>query len=117
MASINLWAEDEWLHLTYRVRIGGGDWEDVAEVVHVVRVACRFGGTRPYFICPGVINGIACDRRIVKLYLAGRCAGIAAASRTPAGARAHVTVQGVSAHWAAPAACEVGYRGDRCSRL
>ena len=36
VASMNLRAE--WLHLTYRVRIGGGDWEDVAEVVRIVRV-------------------------------------------------------------------------------
>ena len=27
------------------------------------------------------------------------------------------TVQGESAYWGAPAACEVGCRGDRCSRL
>ena len=25
--------------------------------VRIVRVPCRFGGTRPYFICPGVVNG------------------------------------------------------------
>ena len=34
--------------------------------------ACRFGGTRPYFICPGVVNGIACGRRVAKLYGPGR---------------------------------------------
>jgi len=72
VASINLRAEHEWLHLTYRVRFGGGDWEDVAEVVRIVRVACRFGGTRPYFICPGVVNGIACRWRVVMLYGPGR---------------------------------------------
>ena len=72
VASINLRAEHEWLHLTYRVRIGGGDWEDVAEVVRIVRVACRFGGTRPYFVCPGVVNGIACGRRVAKLHGPGR---------------------------------------------
>jgi hypothetical protein len=60
------------LHLSYRVRIGGGEWEDVAETVRIVRVACRFGGGRPYFICPGVVNGIACGRRIAKLHAAGR---------------------------------------------
>jgi len=72
VAWINLRAEHEWLHLTYRVRFGGGDWQDVAEVVRIVRVACRFGGTRPYFVCPGVVNGIACGRRVVKLYGPGR---------------------------------------------
>jgi hypothetical protein len=35
-------------------------------------VACRFGGVRPYFICPGVVNGIACGRRVAMLYWPGR---------------------------------------------
>jgi hypothetical protein len=71
-ASINLHAEADRLRLIYRVRIGTGDWEDVAETVRIVRVACRFGGSRPYFICPGVVNGIACRRRVAKLYGPGR---------------------------------------------
>jgi hypothetical protein len=57
VASINLRAERDHLHLTYRARIGGGDWEDVSETVRIVRIACRFGGERAYFICPGVVNG------------------------------------------------------------
>jgi len=32
---------------------------------------CRFGGARPYFVCPGVVNGITCGRRVAKLYGAG----------------------------------------------
>ncbi len=72
VASINLRAEDDRLHLTYRVRIGGGEWEDVSETVRIVRVACRFGGARPFFICPGVVNGVACGRRVAKLHGPGR---------------------------------------------
>ena len=72
VASINLRAEADRLHLSYRVCIGGGEWEDVAETVRIVRVPCRFGGERPYFICPGVVNGIACRRRLVKVYVLGR---------------------------------------------
>ena len=72
VASINLRAGADRLHLSYRVRIGGGEWEDVAETVRIVRVACRLGGTRPYFICPGVVNGIACGRRVAKLHGPGR---------------------------------------------
>ena len=72
VASINLRAEADRLHLSYRVRIAGGDWEDVAETVDIVRAACRFGGVRPYFICPGVVNGVACGRRVAKLHSAGR---------------------------------------------
>jgi hypothetical protein len=68
----NMRAEHDQLHLTYRVRIGGGEWEDVNETVRIVRVACRFGGERPYFVCPGVVNGTACGRRVVKLYRPGR---------------------------------------------
>ena len=58
--------------LTYRVRIGGGEWEDVNETVRIVRTPCRFGGTRPYFVCPGVVNGTTCGRRVAKLYGPGR---------------------------------------------
>lgn len=72
VASIDLRTEHDRLHLTYRVRVGGGEWEDVAETVRIVRVACRFGGMRPYFICPGVVNGIICERRVAKLHGPGR---------------------------------------------
>jgi hypothetical protein len=68
VAWISLRIDADRVHLTYRVRIGGGDWEDVAETVRIVRIACRFGGSRPLFVCPGVVNGIACGRRVVKLY-------------------------------------------------
>ena len=51
VASIILRAEADWAHLSYRVRIDAGPWEDVAEAVRIVRVPCRFGGSRPYFIC------------------------------------------------------------------
>jgi hypothetical protein len=44
----------------------------VAETVRIVRKPCRFGGTRPYFICPGIVNGIACGRRVAKLHGPGR---------------------------------------------
>jgi hypothetical protein len=65
-------AEHDRLHLTYRLRIGGGEWEDVNETVRIVRTPCRFGGARPYFVCPGVVNRIACCRRVAKLYGPGR---------------------------------------------
>ena len=49
------------------MRSAGGDWQDVAETVRIVHVACRFGGSRPYFVCPGMVNGVACGRRVAKL--------------------------------------------------
>jgi hypothetical protein len=72
VAWINLRADADRLQLSYRVRIGGGEWKDVEETVRVVRVPCRFGGTRPYFICPGVVNGVTCGRRVAKLHGPGR---------------------------------------------
>jgi hypothetical protein len=42
VAPINLRAETDRLHLSYRVNINGGGWEDVTETVHIVRVPCRF---------------------------------------------------------------------------
>ena len=72
VAWINLRAEADRLQLSYRVRIGGGEWKDVEETVRIVRVPCRFGGTRPYFICPGVVNGVTCGRRVAKLHGPGR---------------------------------------------
>ena len=60
------------LQLSYRHRRNGGEWQDIEERVPVVRVRCRFGGTRPYFVCPGVVSGKACGRRVVKLYGADR---------------------------------------------
>ncbi len=71
-AWINLRAGEDRLHLSYRVRIGSGDWEDVEETVRIVRFPCRFGGSRPYFICPGIVNDIVCVRRVVKLHASGR---------------------------------------------
>jgi hypothetical protein len=91
VASISLRADDRLLHLTYRVRIGGGDWEDIGESVRIVRVTCRYGGARPYFICPGVANGRACGRRVAKLYGPGRyfvcrhCNRLAYASQSEGG--------------------------------
>jgi hypothetical protein len=72
VAWISLRAGASCLNLTYRVRVAGGEWQDVEETVRIVRIPCRFGGARPYFICPGVVNGITCGQRAVKLHGAGR---------------------------------------------
>jgi hypothetical protein len=72
IATIRVRAEVDRIVLNYRVRSGGEDWQPVNENVRVERVPCRYGGVRAYFICPGVVNGVACKRRMVKLYGAGR---------------------------------------------
>jgi hypothetical protein len=38
VASINLRAEAERLHLSYTLRVGDGEWEDMAEIIPIVRV-------------------------------------------------------------------------------
>jgi len=60
------------LHLSYKVRIAGGPWEAVEQTIGIIRVRCRLGGSRPYFLCPGVVAGAACGRRVAKLHGAGR---------------------------------------------
>jgi hypothetical protein len=72
VAWIGLRAEAGLLRLMYRVRVAGGEWQEVDETVHTVRVPCRLGGSRPYFVCPGVVNGVACGRRVARLFGAGR---------------------------------------------
>ena len=52
-------------------RIGcgtAGDWQDMEQSTPIVWMPCQFGGARPYFVCPGIVNGIACGRRVTKLY-------------------------------------------------
>ena len=72
VASIGIGAEAEQLHLSYRVSVGKGEWEDIAETVRIVHAPCRYGGDRPYFQCPGIVNGVACGRRVAKLYILGQ---------------------------------------------
>jgi hypothetical protein len=87
LTSIKLRAEADRLLVSYRICIDGA-WADVEQTVRIVRVSCRFGGERPYFICPGVANGVACGRRVAKLYRPGpyflcrRCYRLAHASQS-----------------------------------
>jgi hypothetical protein len=70
--SINLRAEAEQLRLSYAVRVGDGKSEHMTETIPIVYLPCRFGGNRPFVICPGPGNGTECGRRIAKLYLSSR---------------------------------------------
>lgn len=65
-------AEEGRLVLDYKVRMYGGDWEHVKQNVNLTYVDCHYGNKRPYFICPGVVNGRSCHRRVGKLYLGGK---------------------------------------------
>ena len=69
VASINLRAEVKRLHLSYTVRVGDGERQDMTETIPIVHLRCRFGGTRAFFLCPGPGDGADCGRRITKLHL------------------------------------------------
>jgi len=56
--------------LVYRLKRGDDDWQDAKESIAIRWSDCRFGGERPYFVCPGLGNG--CARTVGKLYCAGR---------------------------------------------
>jgi hypothetical protein len=65
--------EDGRLVLSYRYRLGmETEWQSVEEPVGLTWTACNYGGSRPWFICPGVVNGRQCGRRVAILYAGGR---------------------------------------------
>ena len=68
------------LRLVLRVRIDGGEWEDVTQTVYLERTSCRFGGERPWFLCPGCGHrvGVLYGRR---LFLCRVCHGLTYASQ------------------------------------
>ena len=71
-ARIGLRAEEGRVQLSYRVQVDRGEWQDIEESIPLMWQPCRFGGRRPYFVCPGVVNGVPCRRRVEKLYKVGR---------------------------------------------
>ncbi len=70
-AWIQLRMEDTRLVLLYRYRQVEGDWRDIEQPTPITWSPCRYGGQRPYFVCPGVVNGVSCNRRTIKLYADG----------------------------------------------
>jgi hypothetical protein len=59
--------------LLFRYRNGpSAEWEDVQQPVALEWTPCNFGGERPWFVCPGVVNGVACGRRVAVLHAAGK---------------------------------------------
>lgn len=71
-AWINLRAEASLLRLNFRARAPGEDWQPVTQAISLDWAACRFGGVRPYFLCPGNASSSACGRRVQKIYGADR---------------------------------------------
>jgi hypothetical protein len=59
--------------LLFRHRSGpSAEWEDVQELVELDWTPCNFGGERPWFLCPGTVNGVGCGRRVAVLHAAGK---------------------------------------------
>lgn len=68
-ASIRFHSSINQLTLMYRYRHPSTVvWEDGCEAVNLDWTSCNYGGHRPWFICPGRINGHDCGRRVAKLY-------------------------------------------------
>ncbi len=70
--SIGIRAEEDLLVLGYKWRGSGDEWETVTESVPLSLTTCNYGGQRPWFVCPGVRSGVPCQRRVAKLYVAGK---------------------------------------------
>lgn len=49
-----------------------GEPETVHEVIQLVATPCHFGGQRWWFVCPLVVDGQPCGRRVTKLHLPPR---------------------------------------------
>ena len=63
-ASIFVSTEPHRVHIQYRHRSFGEDWQDENYPVYLDWTPCNFGGQRPWFLCPA----IGCDRRAAILY-------------------------------------------------
>jgi hypothetical protein len=68
-AFLHFRCEAERLFLSYATQAGDGER---TEIIPIVRLPWRFGGSRPYVICPGPARrdtgAVVCGRRVGKLY-------------------------------------------------
>ncbi len=69
LGKIGMRAKEHLIALDYRVRQYGGGWESISQHVRLTHADCHYGGQRPYFICPAIVGGRYCGRRVGKLYL------------------------------------------------
>jgi hypothetical protein len=86
VASIGVRTLDKGVELSY-TQGPEGSREDVRYTVPLTWTECNFGGRRPWFVCPGVVNGhYYCGRRVARLYMGGAtsCAATATTSLTGA---------------------------------
>lgn len=64
VASVRVRGDHGCVHLWYRHRRNGGEWQTESYAVHVARTACHLGGTRAWFVCPAS----RCGRRVAVLF-------------------------------------------------
>ncbi len=60
------------LRLNYKMMQGG---ENLDYAIPLVATLCHPGGQRRWFVCPLTVNGVACGRRVRKVYLRGKYFG------------------------------------------
>ncbi|HJZ56062.1 MAG TPA: hypothetical protein VKE74_13930 [Gemmataceae bacterium] len=78
----------------------GPDGERLDYPVGLVSTSCRLGGVRWWFVCPLSVNGVACGRRVRKLYLRGKyfgcrhCHGLAYTSSQESDSRVYALLHG-----------------------
>ena len=59
------------IDLSYKREINGAE-EDINYKITLTSTTCYFGGIRYWFVCPAIVNGINCGKRVGVLYLWGR---------------------------------------------
>ena len=67
VASIQVRTESDRVILSYRQRIGGGEWKDERYPVRLSWSPCTYGGQRAWFLCPAA----GCGQRVAILYGGG----------------------------------------------
>ena len=72
IGSVGIHVSGDTLILNYEWRGSHDELETITEHVLLSYTRCNYGGKRPWFISSGVINGVPCQRRVVKLYMAGK---------------------------------------------
>ncbi len=67
---VDVRTELDHLTITFLTCDTRGRQHPTLQTINIDRVRCRFGGNRPFFLCPGGVN---CGRRVSKLYRPDGC--------------------------------------------
>jgi hypothetical protein len=79
--SIEAYAKDDCLVLVYNWRGDGAEWEEVRETIGLTWSDCNYGGSRPWFVCPGCARRVGKLFGVGKLFLCRHCYNIAYSSQ------------------------------------